>query len=354
MRKGQTRRKWTRSVAFCWWKVRFHPPSALSRARDNSVVISVIPWGLPFPELLETTSTTWVCFSCNGWAIPPHSLKQNESFPSLDHCQFSYRCPHPSCSPCDIVPSPKITPILSRDNVFSSKAEGTMIGWNIQVLLFWLIHPKSFKSCRVPTRTSARNFTPHCPGGILSLLVNCFFLCTKKSPGNNSLSVWKVQKQRKMGKHWKRKDKLLPWVNQSRLVCTKPTPPHRDDVRNWCESSSPVRKKITLHFQTHIFKGATRRRNESDDRNRARKHEDHPKQTIWAWNVRQILPGGINQSSLSSSVHMSERVPQLRPCVPLHTDLKSSVLYRKEINSINTPRGFQPGSNWPADSGHWE
>lgn len=56
-----------------------------------------------------------------------------------------------------------------------------------------------------------------------------------------------------------------------------------------------------------------------------------------------FLEESIEQSFFS--MHTSERVPQLRPCVPLHIDLKSSVLYRKEINSINTPRGFQPGSN---------
>lgn len=55
--KGQTGRKLMRPVAFCWWKVKFYPPSALSHSRDRSVEISVIPWDLPLPELLETMST---------------------------------------------------------------------------------------------------------------------------------------------------------------------------------------------------------------------------------------------------------------------------------------------------------
>lgn len=193
-----------RFVAFCWWKVRFYPSSALSHSRDKRVVIPVIPWDLPFPELLETTSTMWFCFSCNGWAISPHPFPLSVFLWMLTalllflwHHFLSWNHTHPAQNQWFFLPN----------------AEGIMKCWNIQVLLFRLIYPKSFKSCKVPSRTSARSFIPHSPDGILSLLVNCFFISTKESPGNNSLSVWKVQRQREMDKYWKRRiNCFLGWI----------------------------------------------------------------------------------------------------------------------------------------------
>lgn len=51
---------------------------------------------------------------------------------------------------------------------------------------------------------------------------------------------------------------MLPWVDQRRLVCTKPTPLHTELKGGTA---------VNLHLQTHIFNGATRRENESEDRN---------------------------------------------------------------------------------------
>lgn len=126
---------------------------------------------------------------------------------AFSHCHFSYRCQQPSYSSCDIIPSPKITPILSKTNVFSLKAEGIMICWDIQVLLFRLINPNSFESCKVPARTP-QNKTEVL--FLIPLMGFYFFWSTASSSslrkvGNTFLSVWKVQKQKKMAKHWKRR-----------------------------------------------------------------------------------------------------------------------------------------------------
>lgn len=113
MIKGQTGRKWTRSVAFCWWKVssetlqRQECPdlcyplgSAISRAPGNhinNVFLFFLQWLSNSPSLLEAGG-------------------------ALSHCQFSYRCQQPPCSSCDIIPSPEIIPILPKTNVFFSKS----------------------------------------------------------------------------------------------------------------------------------------------------------------------------------------------------------------------------------------
>lgn len=56
--------------------------------------------------------------------------------------------------------------------------------------------------------------------------------------------------------------------------------------------------------------------------------------------LKEHISRYVNQTSLSSSMHMSERIPPLWLCVSLHIDLKSPMLYRKEFNSITTPMEF--------------
>lgn len=143
VRKGQTGRKWMRSVAFCWWKLGFIHPQL---------------WASPETTVWWSLLSLGICHSQSSWkprgvfVFPVFLLFGAAAAPS--HCQFSYRCSQLFCSSCETIPLLEITPILSKPNVFPPKAEGIMMCWNIQALLFRLIYPKSFKFCKVPARTS--------------------------------------------------------------------------------------------------------------------------------------------------------------------------------------------------------
>lgn len=116
----------------------------------------------------------------------------------------------------------------------------------------------------------------------------------------------------------------------------------------------PAKFYMVLTWETRIkylFNEATRRGNRSDKGNLSwcvgslKTFPYKPAELEMSGKslLRERISRYINQTSLSSSMHMSERIPQLWLCVSLHIDLKSPVLCTKEFNSISTPMGYLAG-----------
>lgn len=59
--------------------------------------------------------------------------------------------------------------------------------------------------------------------------------------------------------------------------------------------------------------------------------------------LKERISRYINQTSLSSSMHMNERIPQLRLRVSLHLTLTVQCFLRRGFIQLAHPRGFQPG-----------